>query len=125
MKKDINISNLGPGQTLKTIIQIISGKDSNNKLSWNTTFALLQSCKQQECESVDDRLKLQAQICDFRDARESNESVQEQFIVGIRHPELHTDVLSTDKTDTAEQATERSRMYEASISHMKLVLWLQ
>ena len=61
------------------------------------------------------RLKLQVQVCDFRDECESNERVLEQFIAGIRQ----NDLLSTDKNFTAEQALETRRTYEASIYHMK------
>ena len=42
------------------------------------------------------RLKLQAQKCNFRDERESNERVLEQFIAGIRHAVLQKELLSTD-----------------------------
>ena len=69
----------------------------------------LQSYRQQDCESVDDfitRLKLQAQKCDFRDDRESNERVLEQFIAGIRHMELQKVLLSTAQDFTTEQALE-------------------
>ena len=66
------------------------------------------------------RVKLQAHQCDFRDDRESNGRVLEQFIAGIRHTELQKELLSTAATAqdfTTEQAVERGRTYEASIPH--------
>ena len=53
------------------------------KHNFRVARLFLQSYRQQDCESVDDfitRLKLQAQACDFRDDRESNERELEEFI---------------------------------------------
>ena len=72
--------------------------------------------------SVDDfitRLKLQAQKCDFRDDRESNERVLEQFIAGIRYMELQKELLSAAQDFATEQTLERGRTFEAPIAHMK------
>ena len=65
------------------------------------------------------RLKLQAKKCDFRDDRESNERVLEQFIAGIRHMELQKELLSTAQDFTTKQDLERDRTFEASIAHMR------
>ena len=65
------------------------------------------------------RLKLQAQKCYFRDDRESNERVLEQFFAVIRHMELQKELLSTAQDFTTVQALERGTTFEASIAHMK------
>ena len=67
------------------------------------------------------RRKLQVQVGDVRDEWESNEHVLEQFIAGIRQ----NDLLSTDKTFTAEQALERRRTCEASTYYMKQLVEAQ
>ena len=97
-------------------------KQIEPKHNFRVVRLYLQSYRQEYGESVDDfitRLKLQTQKCDFRDDRASNERVLEQFIAGIRHMELQKELLSTAEDFTTEQALERSRTFETSITHMR------
>ena len=50
------------------------------------------------------RLKLQAQIYDFRDDSETKERVLEQFISVTKHTELQKHLLSRDKSSQVHKS---------------------
>ncbi|KAI0239911.1 hypothetical protein LSAT2_009361 [Lamellibrachia satsuma] len=63
-------------------------------------------------ESADEFMtlcKLQPKKCQFRDARETDERLIEQLIVGIKHAKIQEKLLGRDDTLTLDSAVDIAR----------------
>ena len=88
----------------------------------------LQKYAQRGDETVDEflsRLKLHAKKCEFKDDKEFQDRVIEQFIAGVKYTDLQKELLGKDKSLTLQQTLEIGRTHEASINHMRQLAKVQ
>ena len=81
----------------------------------------LQRYRQEISESVDEfmtRCKLQAKKCQFQDARETDERLIEQLIVGIKHAKIQEKLLGRDDMLKLDSAMDIAQTYEATLADM-------
>lgn len=100
-------------------------KKFENYLEPKTNFRVarynLQKFMQAENESSDEfltRCRTQAKKCKFDPAKEFDEKLIEQLIIGTRHKKVQKTLLGKDDKLTLDAAMNEARTYEALITHM-------